>query len=86
MKRIYIIKELWLDPLENRVFNAIGYRDIGFTSDENLVGEISLRSPIVAQSNCWAMPFDMKRFTCECRDELTSDSEKLRALWSDEEQ
>jgi len=80
MKRIYIIKEVWLDWTENRSFNAMGYNSIGFTDDDALVERIKIQSPIIDKSRCWAMDRDMPRFIATPFDELTAESEQLKWL------
>ena len=52
---IYVIKSIWMSPLENRVNDAVGYNDIGYVYDESIAKFICARGAICTKEDCWAI-------------------------------
>ncbi len=65
MTSIYLIKELWQDPLENH--NAYGYRAIGYVTSEERAKEIVAEAG-VEPSNGWPLmhPTPRKQYKGPC--------------------
>jgi hypothetical protein len=49
---IYLIKHIWVDSLENNIFLAIGYDNIGYTDDEEIAKDMVLKAGVV-EGNGW---------------------------------
>ena len=62
---VFIIKKLVLDPLENNVAAAIGYRNIGFTYTEEEAIRIVVDGDTATEKDCWAIIGSIPRLTYE---------------------
>lgn len=53
-KRLYVIEELWIDPMENTIHSAVGYNIIGYIIGEENAKEFVDNGKIYNSADCWA--------------------------------
>lgn len=52
---IYIIQKIWVDPFENKEYNAIGYTIIGYVTTKEEAEEWGERGRDYDVNDCWAI-------------------------------
>jgi hypothetical protein len=61
----YIIKQLWISPLENKVKDAVGYNIVGFTENPEDAEDICNAGNTYDVNDCWAIQGKMPEFIYE---------------------
>ena len=54
-KSIFLIKELWIDPMENRV--AHGYKTIGYMTNKESAKDFCSKGRIFTGDDCWSLEY-----------------------------
>ena len=65
MEKIYLVYEIWLDPLENDFSDAVGYKLIGYVRSEEVANEIVSNGIDFTRKDCWAIRNTMPQFKFE---------------------
>lgn len=61
----YLIKRIWVDPMENRTDQAVGYNIVGFVETKEAAEEIYNQGRDFTVNDCWAIRGDMPEFMYE---------------------
>lgn len=64
-KSIFLISKLWLDPLENEVNSAYGYKPYGFVTTEAEANKLVSESRLFSTKDCWALMGPTREFIYE---------------------
>ena len=56
----YLIEELWMEPLENRLFNASGYKPFGYAETEEEAKSFCATGRIFTGDDCWSLDYGRK--------------------------
>lgn len=68
---VYIIKQIWVDWLENRSENAVGYDIIGYVTSKQAAEEFCDKGRDYDVNDCWAVKGTMPQYTYTLLKELT---------------
>ena len=52
---VYLIEKIWVDPLENLSQNALGYKVIGFVTEEQTAKDFCSKGRMFTPKDCWAI-------------------------------
>lgn len=64
-QRKYLIKRIWINPMEDRSDLAVGYSVVGFVEDLESATEIYNQGRDFTVNDCWAIKGDMPEFMYE---------------------
>lgn len=62
MTEIFLIQQIWIDPMENEVCGAVGYAPIGWVNTEKEAKDIVNKGKTYTKSDCWAIRRPMPEF------------------------
>jgi hypothetical protein len=52
---VYVIEQIWVDPLENGIAEALGYTPLGFVSEEQKAIDFCSKGRDYTSEDCWAI-------------------------------
>ena len=64
-EKIYLIRRIWIDSMENRVSDAVGWSIVGYTYDLDFASNLHLTSKTFTKEHCWAISEPAKEFIYE---------------------
>jgi hypothetical protein len=64
-EKIYLIRRIWIDPLENRVSDAVGWQIVGYVYDVNVASELYQNGRLFTKADCWAITEPAHEFIYE---------------------
>lgn len=62
---MYLVKKLWLDPMENSMDSAMGYKTVGYVDTIEEVEHINKTCKLISKKECWALQKDVPEFICK---------------------
>lgn len=62
---IYLISQLWIDKMENKVHAARGYSPYKYTDNQAEAAKFCNESKIFTEEDCWAILGKMNEFIYE---------------------
>lgn len=68
---IYLIKEIWIDPFENKSCNAYGYETIGYVNTFEEAEEWLYKGRDFDVNDCWAIKQRIPQYIYQLVKKLT---------------
>lgn len=62
MEKIYLIEQIWIDPMENKVDSAVGYEAFGWVSTQKEAEERCSKGRSYTKLDCWAINKSLPEF------------------------
>lgn len=65
LNEVYLIEEIWINPLNNDVSSAVGYGPHGFVYPESIAQKICNEGRKYTKKDCWAINDTLPQFRYE---------------------
>ena len=62
LESIFMIEKIWIDPLENDIPSAVGYKPVGYTTNEDRAKVFCAKGREFNKEDCWAISNPMPEY------------------------